>query len=256
MNKIELNDDELLRYSRHILMPSVDIEGQLAICNGRVLILGLGGLGSPVALYLAAAGVGQFTLVDDDHVESSNLQRQIIHTQDTLACNKAESAAQQMRKLNPSVNIDCVTQRCDHEALQQLVNNCQVVVDCTDNFASRRLTNAVCYEARVPLVSGAAIRMEGQLSTFDFRSAQSPCYECLYQLNGDENLSCSESGVLSPLVGVIGSAQALEVLKILAGFGKTLMGRLQLYDAALGSWREFSYRQDPNCPLCGSGSSL
>lgn len=245
-----MNDQALLRYSRHILLPQIDVAGQQKICDAHVLIIGLGGLGSPVAMYLAASGIGRFTLVDDDVVDSSNLQRQIIHNEESIDKNKAESAQAAMRSLNPNIEFDVFSDRLDDKNLLIEVGRVDAVVDCTDNFATRKKINAACVKLKKPLVSGAAIRMEGQLSVFDQRQTSSPCYECLYSIDDDENLTCAESGVLAPLVGVIGCAQALEVLKIITGVGETLCGTLGLFDAASGRWQYLNLNKDPQCSVC------
>ncbi len=250
-----MNDDQLLRYSRHIMLPDLDIEGQEKLLASHALIIGLGGLGSPVAMYLAAAGVGELTLVDFDSVDLSNLQRQIAHSSERIGVNKAQSAAQTLSALNPDINIHVIEQRLDGERLQQLVAGVNLVLDCTDNFATRFAINAACVAARVPLVSGAAIRLEGQVSVFDSRQPNSPCYRCLYEESTDD-LTCAANGVLAPLVGVIGSLQALEALKLLAGFGDSLAGRLQLFDARRGQWREMKLPRDPECPVCGADPSV
>ncbi len=250
-----MNDDQLLRYSRHIMLPDLDIEGQEKLLASHALIIGLGGLGSPVAMYLAAAGVGELTLVDFDSVDLSNLQRQIAHSSERIGVNKAQSAAQTLSALNPDINIHVIEQRLDGECLQQLVAGVNLVLDCTDNFATRFAINAACVAARVPLVSGAAIRLEGQVSVFDSRQPNSPCYRCLYEESTDD-LTCAANGVLAPLVGVIGSLQALEALKLLAGFGDSLAGRLQLFDARRGQWREMKLPRDPECPVCGADPSV
>lgn len=245
------SDRELLRYSRHIMLPEVEVAGQRAIARARALIVGLGGLGSPAAMYLAAAGVGALTLVDDDRVDESNLQRQIIHSEKNAGIKKVDSAANTLKQLNTQISVFTYEYRLPDETLGPLLTEHDVVLDCSDNFTTRLQLNRLCLAARVPLVTAAAIRLEGQLTCFDFRDADNPCYQCLYRDVDEENLSCAESGVLSPLVGVLGSAQAVEALKCLAGFGQTLVGRLQLYDAAAGQWREFKYRKDPGCPVCG-----
>lgn len=246
----ELTDSQLLRYSRHLLLPQVDARGQLAICNGSVLVVGAGGLGSPVAMYLAAAGVGQLILVDDDTVELSNLQRQIAHAESLVGQPKVRSAERSIKSLNSEVALQCIEQRMNHQLAKTLIKSVNVVVDCSDNFATRKLLNQECWLQKKPLVSGAAIRLEGQLTSFDFRETSNPCYICLYGEMSDENLTCSQSGVLSPLVGIIGSAQAVETLKILGEFGRPLIGRLQLYDALNSTWRELKYQKNPNCPCC------
>ncbi|MGS2717678.1 HesA/MoeB/ThiF family protein [Eionea flava] len=245
-----MNDDELLRYSRHILLPDVDIEGQERLKNARVLVVGLGGLGSPVALYLAASGVGHLSLVDFDDVDVSNLQRQIIHGQSDITHNKAVSAQRSVRALNTSVSVDAIVQRVDNESWDALVKTHDVVVDCTDNFETRLAINASCQRQQVVLVTGAAIRLEGQLSVFDPSNAQSPCYQCLYSGEVNDALTCSEAGVLSPLVGVVGSLQALETVKWIAGIGESMVGRLLLFDAKTHQWRTLNLPKDPACTVC------
>ena len=247
-----MNDDQLLRYSRHIMLPQVDIAGQERICHGRVLVVGVGGLGSPAALYLAASGVGTLVLVDDDTVEISNLQRQIAHTEHRIGENKAESAAKAIADVNTTTQVEVYTSRLSEHALGEQVQRADVVLDCTDNFTTRKQINALCVQMQTPLVSGAAIRLEGQITVFDKRDAESPCYQCLYQLTDDENLSCSQSGVLSPLVGVVGAMQALEALKVLGKFGTPLVGRLGLYDAVFGEWRYMKLKRDTQCEVCAT----
>jgi len=248
-----MNDDQLLRYSRQIMLPDVDLEGQEKLLNARVLIVGLGGLGSPVAMYLAAAGVGKLILADFDEVDLSNLQRQIIHNNARIGHNKAQSAAQTLRALNPEIEINCVDTKLDASTLKELVASVDVVADCTDNFAIRFALNAACVAAKVPLVSGAAIRLEGQVAIFDSAN-NSPCYRCLYEEN-DDDLSCAANGVLAPLVGVVGSMQALETIKLIVGFGTNLAGRLLIFDARHSQWRELKLPRDPDCPVCGEGVS-
>lgn len=251
-NKTEFTDAELLRYSRHILLPSVDVAGQLAFSNARALIIGMGGLGSPVAQYLAAAGVGQLHLVDFDQVEESNLQRQVLHNQTTLGANKVDSAQRALALLNPHIAIETTHAQLCSEELAAAVQRADVVLDCSDNFPTRQAINLACFTHQTPLVSGAAIRMEGQLSVYDFRDSASPCYQCLFPVGDDTALTCSQSGILSPIVGVIGSMQAVEALKVLGHFGKPLVGRLLLYDGAQASWRELRFRRDPDCSVCGA----
>lgn len=246
----ELTDQQLLRYSRQIMLGEVDIAGQEALLAAKVLIVGAGGLGAPVALYLAAAGVGELIIADDDHVEVSNLQRQIIHTQARVGQTKVASAKAQLAEINPDVQVQALCERLSPARLDELLPQVQAVVDCSDNFSTRFAINNACVRHKVPLVSGAAIRLEGQLAVFDSRRADSPCYRCLYEEQADENLSCAASGVLAPLVGIIGSAQALETIKLLAGFGDTLSGRIQFYDGKTGQWREMRLPRDPNCPVC------
>ncbi len=229
----------------------MDVAGQLKLADSRLLIVGLGGLGSAAAQYLAAAGVGRLLLADHDKVELSNLQRQVIHHQESLGLNKVESAARAIALLNPQVEVVELPCALEEPELGETVRQVDVVLDCSDNFTTRRAVNRACRAHSKPLVSGAAIRLEGQLTVFDFRSETSPCYECLYNLDSEDNLTCAQSGVLSPLVGVIGCSQAVEALKILVGFGEPLVGRLQLYDAALARWRELKFRRDPACVVCG-----
>ena len=245
-----MNDQQLLRYSRQIMLPDVDIDGQEKLLAARVLIIGLGGLGSPVAMYLAAAGVGHLVLADFDSVDLSNLQRQIAHTTDRIGQTKVESAAQTLRALNPDIKITCITEALKAESLASQIANVDVVVDCCDNFSTRFAVNAACVAAKIPLVSGAAIRLEGQVAVFDSRDSNCPCYRCLYDEDSEENTTCAANGVLSPLVGVIGSMQALETLKLIVGFGKTLAGKLLLFDARCSQWRELMLPKDTQCPVC------
>lgn len=247
-----LNDSQLLRYSRQIMLPEIDIAGQQRLLSSRVLVLGLGGLGSPVSLYLAAAGVGELWLVDDDLVDLSNLQRQILHTHDRIGTSKVESAIQALQSINPDVKLNGIDQRVDAGALASLVDQVDLVLDCTDNFATRFALNAACFQASVPLVSGAAIRFDGQISVFDPRDPDSPCYQCLYSEGDDTALTCAESGVLAPLVGIIGSMQAMEALKILTSVGQSLTGRLLLLDGRRMEWREMRLSRDPACPVCAN----
>jgi|TARA_B110000116_G_scaffold256247_1_gene255270 molybdopterin/thiamine biosynthesis adenylyltransferase len=251
-----MNDEQLLRYSRQIMVSEVDIAGQEKFLAARVLIIGLGGLGCPAAMYLAASGVGSLILADFDKVESSNLQRQIAHSENTVGKLKVESAATMLRGLNSDIKIVTINAALEGEALLREVHNSDVVLDCSDNFSTRMAVNKACVEARTPLVSGAAIRLEGQLAVFDSRSDDSPCYACLYDLCEDdnENLTCSESGILAPLVGVIGSMQALEALKLLADFDQPSTGKLSLLDAASLEWRQLNLQKDPSCKICNQSS--
>lgn len=246
-----MNDQQLLRYSRQIMLPDIDIEGQEKLLAAKVLIVGLGGLGSPVAMYLAAAGVGHLILADFDSVDITNLQRQIVHGTSRVGENKAQSAATTLRELNPDVQITCIEKMLDADTLLEQVKQVSVVVDCTDNFQTRFAINAACVAAKVPLVSGAAIRLEGQITVFDFREDASPCYACLYEEN-QEDLTCAANGVLAPLVGVIGSMQALETIKLIGGFGTSLSGRLLIFDARHLEWREIKLKKDQNCSICSS----
>ena len=245
-----LTDDELLRYSRQILMPNFDIAGQQALKSARVLIVGSGGLGCPVALYLGAAGVGHLTLVDDDHIEVANLQRQIAFETAQLGESKAERLADRIRDINPLITVDVIRQRLEGEDFDAPVAQASLVLDCCDNFNTRFALNRACVKAGVPLVSGAAIRGEGQISVYDSRQPQSPCYHCLYPEQGNEDLTCSEAGVIAPLVGMIGAAQAMEAIKVISGVGKTLVGRLLIVDAWRMEWREMKLAKDPACPVC------
>ena len=245
-----MNDQQLLRYSRQIMLPDVDIEGQEKLLAATVLIVGLGGLGSPVAMYLAAAGIGHLILADFDKVDLSNLQRQIVHTTDRIGCTKVESAAQALRELNSDIKITCIANHMDDNELAEQVAKVTVVVDCCDNFTTRFAINAACVKYQIPLVSGAAIRLEGQVAVFDARDTSSPCYRCLYDVDSEADLTCAANGVLAPLVGIIGSVQALEAIKIIAGFGTSLAGRLQLFDARHNQWREMKLPKDKRCPVC------
>ncbi|MGQ9658932.1 MAG: HesA/MoeB/ThiF family protein [Thermochromatium sp.] len=248
-----MTDDDLLRYSRQILLPQFGIEGQERLRKSSVLVVGLGGLGSPVALYLAAAGVGRLLLADYDRVDLSNLQRQILHTTERLGQTKAESARQTLRAINPGVELVAVETSLTPETLPELVGDVDLVVECSDNFATRFAVNVACRAARVPLVSGAAIRLEGQVTAFSGQPG-GPCYRCLYPDEGRIDETCTANGVLAPLVGIIGSIQATEAIKILTGLGTPLFGRLLLLDAARMEWREVRLRPDPACPVCAKSA--
>ena len=245
-----MDDDQLLRYSRQIMLPAVEFEGQQRLLDSRVLIIGMGGLGSPVAMYLAAAGVGHLVLNDDDKVDLSNLQRQIAHSSSDLGSAKTLSAKNTIEALNPDIHVQTINRRLSKQELLQQIGNVDVVVDATDNFNTRFLINEVCVESRKPLVSGAAIRMEGQVTVFRNDTANSPCYRCLYRDTGELAESCSESGVLAPIVGIIGSIQALETVKLLLNVGNSLQGRLLLLDGSTMEWREINLKKDPGCPIC------
>ncbi|MBB6343250.1 adenylyltransferase/sulfurtransferase [Pseudomonas fluvialis] len=249
---MDLTDDDLLRYSRQILLAQIDIAGQLRLKQSRVLIIGLGGLGSPVALYLAAAGVGELHLADFDRVDLSNLQRQVAHDSHSIGQPKVESAAARLRAINPAISLQLYAQGLDADSLPAAVAAVDLVLDCSDNFSTREAVNAACVAAGKPLVSGAAIRLEGQLAVFDPRRSDSPCYHCLYGHGSEAELTCSEAGVVGPLVGVVGSLQALEALKLLAGFGEPLVGRLLLIDAFSSQFRELRVKRDPGCTVCGA----
>ncbi|WP_447555834.1 HesA/MoeB/ThiF family protein [Vreelandella sp. EE22] len=247
-----MDDQALLRYSRQIMLAEMDIEGQERLLDAHALIIGAGGLGSPVALYLAAAGVGRITIADADVVELSNLQRQIAHQDASVGQNKAASAKARMQALNPGCEITALESHLDETALTALAGTMDVVLDCTDRFSSRYAINAACQAAGVALVSGAAIRFSGQLAVFDPREPDSPCYACLYPPDdtSDEAPSCAESGVVAPLVGLVGSFQALEAVKLLSGAGRAHQG-LSTFDGLSGGWRHFQVPRDPACPVCG-----
>lgn len=245
-----MNDDQLLRYSRQIMLPQLDISGQEKLFEASVLIVGLGGLGCPAAMYLASAGVGQLTLVDDDKVDLSNLQRQIAHTTQSIGKNKVDSAMGTLKQLNPEVDIVCLNQRLAGTMLDDEVSKATVVVDCSDNFVTRFALNRATIKYQVPLVSGAAIRMEGQLTVFDRRVPGGPCYQCLYDESSELDLSCSESGVMAPVVGIIGAMQAMETIKLITGLGCSLAGKLLLLDASSMQWREMQLNQDNQCAAC------
>ena len=249
-----MNDEQLLRYSRQIMLPEFDIAGQSALLDARVLIIGLGGLGSPAALYLAAAGVGRLTLVDHDSVEISNLQRQIIHQQRSLGQAKVHSAAASIRAISPDAQVDAVAAKLDGDALADAVKNADVVLDGTDNFAARYAINAACVAMRTPLVSGAAIRMEGQVCVFDARQDDSPCYQCLYADASDVALNCAENGVAAPLVGIVGSVQAMEAMKLIAGVGEALIGYVLYLDAKRMEWQKLKLPRNKACAVCGAPS--
>lgn len=251
-----MNDDALLRYSRQIMLDQIDVDGQERLLASHALIIGAGGLGSPVALYLAAAGVGRLTLVDDDIVELSNLQRQIAHGQVDLGRPKATSAAESAQALNPDCQVTARTERLGAEALTLAMRDADIVIDCTDRFSSRYAINRASLQTGTPLVSGAAIRFSGQLAVFDPRDASCPCYACLYPPDergeqADDELRCAENGVVAPLVGLIGTFQALEALKLLAGAGQPHRG-LSTFDGLSGEWRRFNVPRDPACPVCAS----
>ena len=251
MSDMMLADEELLRYSRQILLKQMDVDGQLRLKQAKALVVGLGGLGSPVALYLAAAGVGELHLADFDTVDLTNLQRQIIHDSASIGMSKVDSALARLHAINPAVVLRAHHEALDADSLAAAVANVDVVLDCSDNFTTREAVNVACVAQGKPLVSGAAIRLEGQLSVFDPRQKDSPCYHCLYGHGSEAELTCSEAGVIGPLVGVVGSLQALEALKLLASFGEPLVGRLLLVDALTTRFRELKVRRDPSCEVCG-----
>ncbi len=246
-----MNDEQLLRYSRHILLDEIGIEGQQKLLASHALVIGAGGLGSPVALYLGTAGVGHITLVDDDTVDLTNLQRQIAHAQARVGQPKVESAAAGVTAINPEVRITALEQRADAAWLDIYLDGVDVVIDCSDNFATRQMVNAACVRHGKPLVSGAAIGFDGQISVYDSRQPDAPCYACLFPPEAEyEEARCSTMGVFAPLVGIIGSMQAAEALKLLAGVGSSLAGRLQMLDARRMEWNEIAVQRDPECSVC------
>ena len=252
-----MKDEQLLRFSRQIMLPTMDVAGQQELVDATVLIVGMGGLGCPAAMYLSAAGVGHLVIADDDTVEITNLQRQIAHEQSNLGESKVSSAEATLKGLNPDVRITQIKNRLEGDLLEQAVVSADVVVDASDNFNTRFAVNQSCLKNKKPLVSGAAIRMEGQVAVFDSENPESPCYQCLYSECDDDDASCSQNGVMAPLVGIIGSVQAMEPLKLITGIGNSLDGRLLLLDAATMQWREMKLPRDPSCPACGGsdGSS-
>ena len=246
-----MNDNQLLRYSRHILLPQIGYEGQDKLVNSHVLIVGAGGLGSPVALYLAAGGVGTLTICDFDVVDLTNLQRQVVHTTAAVGINKAVSAQQTLATINPDATVHIVTKKSTSQEFSKLITEADVVIDCSDNFATRYLLNTLCVQLKKPLVSGADIGFEGQVTVFDMRNDGSPCYHCLFPDNGeDTEMRCADNGVFAPLVGMIGTTQAAEAMKLLMGIGESLQGRLLLLDVLTMQWREIKLSKDPECKVC------
>jgi len=247
-----MNDDQLLRYSRHILLDAIGIEGQRRLMAAHALVIGAGGLGSPVLLFLASAGVGTITVADDDSVDLTNLQRQIAHRSSGIGQPKVQSAAAAMTAINPEVRVVALPERTDAQRLCVLVQEADVVIDCSDNFATRQAINAACVAHARPLVSGAAVQFDGQVSVYDARSAASPCYACIFPPEATlQDAACATMGVFAPLVGIIGSVQAAEALKLLIGTGTSLAGRLQMLDAGTMEWSEIRLSRDPNCTVCG-----
>ena len=246
-----MKDEQLLRFSRQIMLPTMDVAGQQELVDATVLIVGMGGLGCPAAMYLSAAGVGHLIIADDDTVEITNLQRQIAHEQSNLGESKVSSAETTLKGLNPDVRITQINNRLEGDLLEKVVVSADVVVDASDNFSTRFAVNQSCLKNKKPLVSGAAIRMEGQIAVFDSGNPESPCYQCLYSECDDDDASCSQNGVMAPLVGIIGSVQAMETIKLITGIGNSLVGRLLLLDATAMQWREMKLPRDPSCPACG-----
>jgi adenylyltransferase/sulfurtransferase len=247
-----MNDEQLLRYSRQIMLPQIDAEGQQRLSDARVLIVGLGGLGSAASIYLCAAGVGHLTLADFDKVDLSNLQRQIVHGTADIGRKKTDSAADRLRALNPDVRLQLIDRVLEGEELREAVSRADVVVDGSDNFRTRFAINEACVRTGTPLVSGAAIRFEAQVSVFDARDPDSPCYRCLYGEDAAEDLSCAANGVMAPLLGIVGSIQAAEAMKLIMEVGRPLKGRLVLFDALAMEWHSAVLNRDPDCPVCGN----
>ncbi|QTD44729.1 HesA/MoeB/ThiF family protein [Ottowia testudinis] len=247
-----MDDRQLLRYSRHLLLDDIGVEGQQRLLDSHALIVGAGGLGSPVALYLASAGVGQITIVDDDAVDLTNLQRQIMHTEARVGHPKVASAEAAIAAINPGVRVHALAERADEQRLTALTASVDVVLDCTDNFATRHAINRACVATRRPLVAGAAIGFDGQLSVYDLRRADSPCYACVFPPSQTvEEARCATMGVFAPLVGVIGTLQASEAIKLICAVGLPLVGRLLLLDARRTEWTELRVPRQPDCPVCG-----
>ncbi len=246
----QLSDAQLLQFSRQIMLPQIDVDGQQKLINAKVLVLGAGGLGCPALSYLATAGIGEIVIVDPDVVDHSNMQRQILYTHNDIGRYKAEVAREKLLQYGTQINITSLTTIPNQSKLSELVTRADVVLDGTDNFESRYKHNQACLEAKTPLVSGAVIRFEGQLTTFDHRNADSPCYHCLYPEAADEQLNCSENGVLGPVAGMLGSMMATEAIKILLDIGESLSGKLMLLDALHMQWRTVKLRKDSSCPVC------
>ena len=251
-----MNDQQLLRYSRHILLDEIGIEGQEKLLTARALVIGAGGLGSPAAMYLAAAGIGHITLVDDDTVDLTNLQRQIAHTTGRVGQLKVDSARDTLQQINPEIEVLALAERADAARMEELVQAASVVLDCCDNFATRHAVNRACVAHKVPLVSGAVIRFDGQVSVFDARFEDAPCYSCLFPQDQQfEDAACSSMGVFAPLVGVVGAMQAAEALKLVMGIGTSLAGRLLLLDGINMEWSNIRITRNQSCPVCASAAA-
>jgi len=252
-----VNDEQLLRYSRHLLLDEIDLAGQEKLLNSHVLVIGAGGLGSAAAPYLAAAGIGTITLMDFDAVELTNLQRQIMHTQTSVGSSKVDSGKRFLEALNPTINVVSLQERATADNLAEILPSVDVVLDCTDNFATRQLINAACTQHRVALVSGSALRLDGQLSVFDVKHADSPCYACIFSPDeAPEEINCATMGVFSPLVGIIGTMQAAQALQVLIGFGSPLIGRLLLWNARNTQIETIHISRNQDCPVCGHHHSV
>jgi adenylyltransferase/sulfurtransferase len=245
----ELSDAEMLRYNRQIILRQFDFDGQEALKDASMLILGAGGLGCASTQYLAAAGVGKLTLIDDDKVEVSNLQRQVLHNDNTVGQLKVESAKQALTTINPYTSIDTIAQRLNDDELLPLIQQHTIVLDCSDNVETRNQLNRLCHQTKTPLISGAAIRMEGQISVYTYQDNE-PCYQCLSTLFGQQTLSCVEAGIMSPVVGIVGAVQAMEAIKVVANMGTALTGKILMLDAMSMSWREMKLGKQANCSVC------
>jgi molybdopterin/thiamine biosynthesis adenylyltransferase len=251
-----LDDDQLLRYSRHILLPEIGVEGQERLRAAHALIIGAGGLGCPAALYLASSGIGRLTLADPDRVDLTNLQRQILYRSDAIGAGKADAARKTLASVNPGVTVVPLAERLEGEALEHRVAEADVVLDCSDNFATRHAVNRACVRHAKPLVSGAAIRFDGQIAVFDLRRSDAPCYACLFPEGGEtEELRCAVMGVLAPVTGAVGSLQAVEAIKLVVGAGESLSGRLLMFDALRAEWRSVRVRKDPACTVCAGAEA-
>ena len=246
-----MKDNQLLRYSRHILLPEIEYSGQEKLLNSHCLIIGAGGLGSPVSIYLASSGIGKITICDFDDVDISNLQRQILHSDNSIGTNKAISASNFLNKVNPEIIITPIAKKLNIHEMTDIANEADVIIDCSDNFETRYALNKIAFSLKKPLISGAAIKFDGQISVFDFRKISSPCYECLFpDTNTEEELRCADHGVFSPIVGIIGSTQAAEALKIILDIGNSLMGRLLLFNAKDMTWKTITIVKDKSCNVC------
>ena len=247
---VELTDAEMLRYNRQIILRQFDFEGQEALKSTSMLILGAGGLGCASTQYLAAAGVGKLTLIDDDKVEVSNLQRQVLHNDNTVGMLKVDSAQQALNTINPNTLVETIAKRLDDDALKALIEQHDMVLDCCDNVDTRNQLNRLCFATKTPLISGAAIRMEGQISVYTYQDDE-PCYQCLSALFGQQALTCVEAGIMSPVVGIVGAVQAMEAIKVAANMGQPLTGKILMLDAMTMNWREMKLGKQPNCQVCG-----
>ncbi|WP_318420966.1 molybdopterin-synthase adenylyltransferase MoeB [Photobacterium leiognathi] len=250
-NNVELTDDEMLRYNRQIILRQFDFDGQEALKASSMLVLGAGGLGCASTQYLAAAGVGKLTLIDDDKVEVSNLQRQVLHHDATVGMLKVDSAKAALCRINPYISVDTIAKRLSDEELLPLIESHNIVLDCSDNVDTRNQLNRLCFKTKTPLISGAAIRMEGQISVYAYQDNE-PCYQCLSALFGQQTLSCVEAGIMSPVVGIVGAVQAMEAIKVVANMGTPLTGKLLMLDALSMSWREMKLMKQPNCSVCAN----